>query len=112
MAALSTTIAGTQQGMISFTQSNEQEADRIGIRVLQRAGFDPMGMPDFMQKLADKYRYASRPPEMLLTHPMPDSRMSDTRSRASQMGQKAFHPLRTIYLPKCALWGCTAARTA
>ncbi|AKJ42922.1 Uncharacterized metalloprotease yggG [Pragia fontium] len=88
MAALSTTIAGTQQGMISFTQSNEQEADRIGIRVLQRAGFDPMGMPDFMLKLADKYRYASKPPEMLLTHPMPDSRMSDTRSRASQLGHR------------------------
>ncbi|WP_159566962.1 tetratricopeptide repeat protein [Budvicia diplopodorum] len=88
MAALSTTLAGTQQGMISFTQSNEQEADRIGIKVLQRAGFDPMGMPDFMQKLADKYRYASKPPEILLTHPLPDSRMSDTRSRASQMGHK------------------------
>ncbi len=41
MAALSGTMAGTQQGMISFTQSNEQEADRIGIQVLQRAGFDP-----------------------------------------------------------------------
>nr|MBP9642769.1 M48 family metallopeptidase [Budvicia sp.] len=50
MAALSTTLAGTQQGMISFTQANEQEADRIGIKVLQRSGFDPMGMPDFMQK--------------------------------------------------------------
>lgn len=88
MAALSTTLAGTQQGMISFTQANEQEADRIGIKVLQRSGFDPMGMPDFMQKLADKYRYASKPPEMLLTHPMPDSRMSDTRGRANQMGHK------------------------
>lgn len=88
IAALSTTLAGTQQGMISFTQSNEQEADRIGIKVLQRAGFDPMGMPDFMQKLADKYRYASKPPEILLTHPLPDSRMSDTRGRANQMGHK------------------------
>ncbi|MDI9229520.1 M48 family metalloprotease, partial [Serratia bockelmannii] len=38
MAALTGTLAGTQQGMISFTQANEQEADRIGIQVLQRAG--------------------------------------------------------------------------
>lgn len=105
MAALSTTIAGTQQGMISFTQSNEQEADRIGIRVLQRAGFDPMGMPDFMQKLADKYRYASRPPEMLLTHPMPDSRMSDTRSRASQMGQKSVPSSQDYLFAKMRVMG-------
>ena len=41
MAALTGTLAGTRQGMISFTQQNEQEADRIGIQVLQRAGFDP-----------------------------------------------------------------------
>ncbi|MGL5400150.1 MAG: M48 family metalloprotease, partial [Plesiomonas shigelloides] len=36
MAALSSTLAGTQQNMISFTQSNEQEADRIGIALLSR----------------------------------------------------------------------------
>lgn len=84
MAALSGT-AGTQQGMISFTQSNEQEADRIGIQVLQRAGFDPEAMPDFLQKLSDQSRYASKPPEMLLTHPLPDSRLSDARNRANQM---------------------------
>ncbi|HCT7987303.1 TPA: M48 family metalloprotease [Serratia liquefaciens] len=85
MAALSGTLAGTQQGMISFTQSNEQEADRIGIQVLQRAGFDPEAMPDFLQKLSDQSRYASKPPEMLLTHPLPDSRLSDARNRANQM---------------------------
>ncbi len=105
MAALSTTIAGTQQGMISFTQSNEQEADRIGIRVLQRAGFDPMGMPDFMQKLADKYRYASKPPEMLLTHPMPDSRMSDTRSRAAQMGRRIVASSQDYLFAKVRVMG-------
>lgn len=61
MAALSGTLAGAQQGVISFTQQNEQEADRIGIQVLQRAGFDPEAMPDFLQKLADASRFASKP---------------------------------------------------
>lgn len=85
MAALSSTLAGTQQGRISFTQSNEQEADRIGIQVLQRAGFDPQAMPAFLQKLSDQSRYASKPPEMLLTHPLPDNRLADARNRANQM---------------------------
>ncbi|OVZ90691.1 hypothetical protein CBW57_01160 [Yersinia intermedia] len=85
MAGLSGTLAGAQQGVISFTQGNEQEADRIGIQVLQRSGFDPQAMPNFLQKLADQSRYASKPPEMLLTHPLPDSRLSDARNRANQM---------------------------
>lgn len=49
MAALTGTLAGTRQGMISFTQQNEQEADRIGIQVLQRSGFDPQAMPTFLE---------------------------------------------------------------
>lgn len=45
--------------MISFTQQNEQEADRIGIQVLQRSGFDPQAMPTFLEKLLDQARYSS-----------------------------------------------------
>jgi predicted Zn-dependent protease len=85
MAALTGTLAGTQQGMISFTRQNEEEADRIGIQVLQRSGFDPQAMPAFMGKLLDQSRYSTRPPEMLLTHPLPESRLSDARNRANQM---------------------------
>lgn len=92
MAALSSTLAGWQQGVISFTQLNEQEADRIGIQVLQRAGFDPQAMPSFMQTLADQSRYASKPPEMLLTHPLPDNRLADARNRANQM---PVHPVQS-----------------
>ncbi|PQQ32968.1 hypothetical protein C6H64_00215 [Photorhabdus luminescens] len=84
MAALSGTLAGVQQGMISFTQSNEQEADRIGMQTLRKAGFDPQGMPAFMQIMVDQTRYSSKPPEMLLTHPLPDSRLADARNRANQ----------------------------
>lgn len=85
MAGLTGTLASAQQGVISFTQGNEQEADRIGIQVLQRSGFDPQAMPNFLQKLSDQARYTSKPPEMLLTHPLPDSRLSDARNRANQM---------------------------
>ncbi len=49
MAAFTGTLAGTQQGMISFTRQNEEEADRIGIQVLQRSGFDPQAMPAFWE---------------------------------------------------------------
>ncbi|VTR33153.1 Putative Zn-dependent protease, contains TPR repeats [Serratia fonticola] len=104
-AALSGTLAGTQQGIISFTQANEQEADRIGIQVLQRAGFDPEAMPDFLQRLADQSRYASKPPEMLLTHPLPDSRLSDARNRANQMPRQLVQSSQDYLLARVRTLG-------
>lgn len=108
MAALTGTLAGTQQGMISFTQANEQEADRIGIQVLQRAGFDPQAMPTFLQKLADQSRFSSKPPEILLTHPLPDSRLADARNRANQMRPVVVQSSEGFYLAKVRALGMYA----
>lgn len=105
MAALTGTLAGTQQGFISFTRQNEEEADRIGIRVLQRAGFDPQGMPQFMGTLMAQSRDASRPPEMLLTHPLPESRLSDARSRANQMRPVVVQSSEDFYMAKARVLG-------
>ena len=69
IAALQTTLGLSMQSAINYTRDNEYEADRIGMKTLYDAGFDPMGMANFFQKLAAEYRYASKPPEMLLTHP-------------------------------------------
>ncbi len=105
MAALTGTLAGTQQGMISFTRQNEEEADRIGIQVLQRSGFDPQAMPAFMGKLLDESRYSSRPPEMLLTHPLPESRLADARNRANQMRPVVVQSSADFYLAKARTLG-------
>jgi len=105
MAALTGTLAGTRQGMITFTQQNEQEADRIGIQVLQRSGFDPQAMPTFLEKLLDQARYSSRPPEILLTHPLPESRLSDTRNRANQMRPVVVQSSEDFYLAKARTLG-------
>ncbi|HBR2778231.1 TPA: beta-barrel assembly-enhancing protease [Klebsiella pneumoniae] len=105
MAALTGTLAGTQQGMISFTRQNEEEADRIGIQVLQRSGFDPQAMPMFMGKLLDESRYSTRPPEMLLTHPLPESRLADARNRANQMRPVVVQSSADFYLAKTRTLG-------
>lgn len=105
MAALSGTLAGTQQGMISFTRQNEEEADRIGIQVLQRSGFNPQAMPQFMEKLLDQSRYSSRPPEMLLTHPLPESRLADARNRANQMQPVVVQSSADFYYAKARTLG-------
>ncbi|MFV0575561.1 MAG: M48 family metalloprotease [Vibrio sp.] len=82
VAALSATSAGSMQASINYTRSNEQEADRFGIETLAKSGFDPEGMPNFFGHLADQYRYSSMPPPMLLSHPLPQARLTEARARA------------------------------
>ncbi|RKS87178.1 putative Zn-dependent protease [Orbus hercynius] len=103
IAAISGTIAGSAQSQISFTQSNEQEADRVGLRTLAKSGFEPAASASFLQKLSDETRFMSKPPEMLLTHPLPDSRLSDVRSRANQYPKKHVASSLDYYLAKARL---------
>ncbi|OCG14147.1 hypothetical protein A9G09_06820 [Gilliamella sp. wkB292] len=103
MAAMTSTMAGSAQNTISFTQANEQEADRVGLRTLAKAGFDPYASSEFLQKLADQTRFSSKPPEILLTHPLPNSRLSDIRSRSMQYSKKELPPSLNYYLAKARL---------
>lgn len=84
MAALATTQALATQAKINYTRLHEKEADRIGMQILVDAGFDPNGAADFFAKLATRYRFTTKPPQMLLTHPLPESRITEARNRATQ----------------------------
>lgn len=92
IAALTATQAGSMQSQINYTRSNEKEADRFGIATLSKAGFDVEAMPRFFGRLADEYRYASKPPPMLLTHPLPEDRITDSRERARHYPQHRVNP--------------------
>ena len=82
-AAMMGSLAASAQHQISFTRANEQEADRIGMQLLAKAGFDPRGMSDFFTKLERQSSGEARNqiPEMLLTHPRPENRVADTQDR-------------------------------
>ncbi|MEA3639863.1 MAG: M48 family metalloprotease [Lamprobacter sp.] len=75
------------QRQINFTRANEEEADRIGINTLARAGHNPYAMPGFFQRLAKTTRVSqSEAPEFLRTHPVTTSRIADAMNRARQHG--------------------------
>lgn len=85
-AAIAATQAGVVQTQLAFSREFEREADRIGMQTLSRAGFDPEAMPVFFERLQkvaplDPDRY----PEFLRTHPVNESRISDSRNRARQL---------------------------
>ena len=84
-ATLMGSMALGQQASINYTRGNEKEADRVGIALLSASDFDPQGAPDFFSKMAAKYRYKTTPPPMLLTHPIPSSRITDARQRAHSL---------------------------
>ena len=85
-------IAGTQAAAIQeqrrFSRQNEQEADRIGIQTLARAGYDPNGMADFFERMQRVNRGNSggyQLPEYLRTHPVTTTRISETRQLANRL---------------------------
>lgn len=84
IAAIASTQAAAMQEQRRFSRQNEQEADRIGLVNLEKAGFDPRAMPSMFERLMRQYRYDRKPPEFLLTHPVSESRIADTRNRAEQ----------------------------
>ena len=82
-AALMAVQGVSAQAQINFTRNNEQEADRIGIQLLARSGFDPRGMTGFFRKLQQSSRYSAQAPEFLRTHPLTTRRIADARARAA-----------------------------
>lgn len=84
-AAIAAASAGSAQYQINFTRSNEQEADRIGIDILARSGFDPRSMPTFFERLQQSSRYyGNNFPEFLSTHPVTVNRIAESTDRAEQ----------------------------
>lgn len=100
MATLSVSMAAGQQAGINYTRGNEKEADRVGIALLANSNFDPQGAPDFFTKMSIKYRYASKPPAMLLTHPIPEARIADARQRAHNYPPRNLPPSLPFELAK------------
>src|SRR5690606_13120449 len=85
-AAIVAGQAGAIQQQLGYSRAFEREADRIGLQLLERAGFDPRGMPGFFARLQRETRiYESDLPGYLRTHPMTQERFSDMQNRVEQM---------------------------
>lgn len=81
-AALMTTQAASLQQQLAYSRSNEQEADREGIKTLLRAGRDATQVAAMFENMLKATRYTgSRPPEYLLTHPVTERRVADALNR-------------------------------
>jgi len=85
-AALAGSQYATTQTQLNFTRDNEREADRVGLQVLERSGFDPYAMPLFLERLQRAYRlYETNAPSYARTHPLTYERIADVQSRVETM---------------------------
>lgn len=93
--------AAAVQNQLSYSRDFEREADRIGIQLLEKSGFDIRGMGAFFVRM-DKFGriYENGAPGYLRTHPLTTERIADMENRIQGRPYKqvvdslAFHLVR------------------
>lgn len=100
--ALMATMGGFAQDSINFTRANEKEADRIGIRMLIGAGFNPQGMASFFGKMQQsmRYYYTANIPAILRTHPLDEDRIAEAENRTANLAKQNVPSSTDYYLFK------------
>ena len=66
------------------SRTHEVEADRIGVELAARAGFDPKAAVTLWEKMA-KQSSGGQPPKFLSTHPSHEDRINDLRAYAEKV---------------------------
>ena len=86
-AAVASAGALSMQSQINYTREHEREADRGGILLMQRAGYDPHGMETFFDRMmrANRLNEYKGAPAYLRTHPLTTERIADMDDRIQQM---------------------------
>jgi predicted Zn-dependent protease len=72
-AAQVATVVGQLVNM-KFGREDELQADRLGVRFMSEAGYDPRALIQVMQILAEASG-SQRQPEFFSTHPNPENRI-------------------------------------
>jgi len=74
------------QTQLNYSRDFEREADRLGIQLLERSGYDTRGMGSFFERLQKFGRlYENNAPGYLRTHPLTTERIADIGNRIQSL---------------------------
>jgi predicted Zn-dependent protease len=79
-----------------YSREQEHEADRLGIALAARAGWDPTGLAGFLQTLENDEKLAGRDPDrprFFSTHPSTPRRVENVRAEARSLTRAPAKPI-------------------
>jgi predicted Zn-dependent protease len=84
-AAIVSSQARSIQKQLNFTRTYEEEADRIGLQLLQKSGFNTHAMPEFLERLQNSTRLLEgNAPNYMRTHPITSDRIAEIDNRVQK----------------------------
>ncbi len=106
--ALAASSAVGVQRQLDYTREHEREADRVGLSILDAAGFDVRAMPAFFTTLQRGTRFSEgTAPSFLRTHPLTAERIADVANRVETMPYRQVTDSLTFNLVKAKLRATT-----
>jgi hypothetical protein len=79
---------GANSVLLKFSRSAEREADLLGAQIMSRAGYDPIEMARFFEKL--EAQGGSSGPEFLSSHPNPGNRRQAIQEEIRTMPRRTY----------------------
>jgi beta-barrel assembly-enhancing protease len=74
-----------QMVQLRYSRQDESEADRYGVDAMAEAGYDPRAMLEVLAILKEAST-GPRPPEILSSHPLPETRIRELQDYLKQKG--------------------------
>lgn len=82
---------GANSLLLKFSRSAESDADLLGARMMARAGYDPIEMAAFFQKLEDEEKKSGQSvPQFLSDHPSPGNRVKAVSAEVKLMQARQY----------------------
>jgi len=80
---------GAEGAMLHFSRKDESQADAQGAKIMYDAGYNPMALAQFFEKLEEESGTSS-PPQFLSDHPNPGNRADAIEKEIAQWPQKQY----------------------